>query len=100
MLLNSIDIKQSEHPAEKLLNKVNRTDSAKSRIGLMSLFLAFLFLPGFINAQNDGGQKVRWGDTIYKDYIKSLQIRQVGWKFSPPLIALHSGDVLQLDFDD
>jgi len=63
------------------------------------LFVLFYsWTPATLKAQN--GDTTRYTDRVYKDYIKSVQLHQVGWKFSPPIIALNSGDRLQLDFDD
>lgn len=59
----------------------------------------FLFIPFGLIAQANP-DSLRYDDHTYKDYIKSVQLHQIGWKFSPPLIALNSGDLLQLDFDD
>jgi Domain of unknown function (DUF5103) len=61
--------------------------------------LLSLFVPFASRAQSNA-DSLRYDDWVYKDYIRSVQIHQIGWKFSPPLIALHSGDLLQLDFDD
>ncbi len=55
---------------------------------------------GIKASQKSDEPKIRYTDTIYKDYIKSLQLHQIGWKFSPPIVQLNSGDLLQLDFDD
>lgn len=65
------------------------------------LFLNFclFFIPAVLLAQSNS-DTLRYEDHVYKDYIKSVQLHQIGWKFSPPIIALHSGDLLQLDFDD
>lgn len=60
------------------------------------LFLVSVFTTALLHAQDT----TKYGNHIYKDYIKSVQLHQIGWKFSPPIIALHSGDRLQLDFDD
>src|SRR5579862_6247736 len=62
-------------------------------------FLVALFASIGLNAQVHP-DSLRYDNYIYKDYIKSVQLHQIGWKFSPPLIALNSGDLLQLDFDD
>ncbi len=70
---------------------------------LTALLLFAFFLPVLLNAQKSDSlnpNRLRYDDHIYKDYIKSVQLHQVGWKFSPPIIQLHSGDQLQLDFDD
>src|SRR6185312_5323986 len=61
--------------------------------------LCIFSLPGLLMAQGIT-DTLRYEDHTYKDYIKSVQLHQIGWKFSPPLMALHSGDRLQLDFDD
>ena len=47
---------------------------------------------------NDG--PMQYDDHIYRKNIKSVQLHQTTWKFSPPLIQLNSGQRLQLDFDD
>ncbi len=72
---------------------------AKKHLASLLCVLSILFLPGLLMAQGKT-DTLRFEDHVYKDYIKSVQIHQIGWKFSPPLIALHSGDRLQLDFDD
>lgn len=69
----------------------------KRRIAVCAIF--FVFSPFMLIAQGNA-DSLRYEDHIYKDYIKSVQLHQIGWKFSPALIALHSGDRLQLDFDD
>ncbi len=76
---------------------------AKRHFVFPLLVLFLLFIPLVTNAQKDDyadPSHIRYDDWVYKDYIKSVQLHHVGWKFSPPIIALHSGDVLQLDFDD
>jgi hypothetical protein len=47
---------------------------------------------------NDG--QMHYDDHIYRDNIKSVQLHQTTWKFSPPIIQLNSNQKLQLDFDD
>ena len=39
-------------------------------------------------------------DRIYRDNIKTVQLHQTTWKFSPPIMQLNAGQQLQLDFDD
>ncbi len=68
---------------------------------LLLLVLGSLSFPSLVTAQkNENERKTKYVDTIFKDYIKSVELHQIGWKFSPPIIALNSGDLLQLDFDD
>jgi hypothetical protein len=67
------------------------------------LFFICLMVPVCLISQKpdtNNPSRLRYDDYTYKDYIKSVQIHQIGWKFSPPIIALNSGDLLQLDFDD
>ncbi len=114
MLLNSSKIKQPQYIGSKPSNKAQYDDlyhlipegiigkySLKTQVVITALILLSFLFSAPISAQKEENQKVvRYGDTIYKDYIKSLQLHQIGWKYSPPLIALNSGDLLQLDFDD
>jgi hypothetical protein len=70
---------------------------------LSLLLITCLFAPSFLIAQKDdyvNPSKLKYDDWVYKDYIKSVQLHQVAWKFSPPIMQLNSGDQLQLDFDD
>lgn len=39
-------------------------------------------------------------DHIYRDNIKTVQLHQSTWQFSPPIMQLNAGQQLQLDFDD
>ncbi len=64
------------------------------------LLLSFGSIPLRAQDDNTTPSKLKYDDWIYKNYIKSVELHQIGWKFSPPVIALHSGDLLQLDFDD
>lgn len=78
--------------------------SAAHQLGTITyyfiLLVSFFFsAPALLHAQNNADSLI-YDDHVYKDYIKSVQLHQIGWKFSPPIIALHSGDRLQLDFDD
>jgi hypothetical protein len=43
---------------------------------------------------------MKYEDRTYRSYIKTVQLHQVGWKFSPPSIEMNAGQQLQLDFDD
>jgi len=67
--------------------------------GFIIVILFSFFCPNILVAQGNS-DTLRYDDYTYKDYIKSVQLHQIGWKFSPPIMALHSGDLLQLDFDD
>jgi len=85
------------------LNTTTKKENSLSRLMrsdryycLILLFLFSFFTPSMLHAQDT----TRYGNRIYKDYIKSVQLHQIGLKFSLPQIALHSGDRLQLDFDD
>lgn len=51
------------------------------------------------NAYRDTG-RIRFIDKVYRDNIKTVQMHQSTWKFSPPIIKLHSGQHLDFDFDD
>lgn len=44
--------------------------------------------------------RIRYIDKVYRDNIKTVQMHQSTWKFSPPIIKLHSGQHLDFDFDD
>jgi hypothetical protein len=91
MLLNSIKIKPSKNKANNMCLK---------HVAIKYFLLFACFIPATTRAQSDDNSKKVWSDSTYKDYIQSIQLHQVGWKFSPPIIAIHSGDMLQLDFDD
>ena len=80
----------------RLLTGYDKGSSNVRHVNFMFLILISLLTPVLIPAQDT----TKYGNHIYKDYIKSVQLHQIGWKFSPPIIALHSGDRLQLDFDD
>src|ERR1700733_8321530 len=52
------------------------------------------------SADNESNPKLRYEDRTYKPNIHTVQLHEPGWKFSPAVIALHSGDQLLLEFDD
>lgn len=43
---------------------------------------------------------LRYDEVNYKPNIKTVQIHGTEWEFSPPLIALNSGEQIELSFDD
>jgi hypothetical protein len=45
-------------------------------------------------------KQLRYEDYIYKPNIKTAQLYESTWEFSPPLIEFNSGQQLQLSFDD
>ncbi|HTB32265.1 MAG TPA: type IX secretion system plug protein domain-containing protein, partial [Bacteroidia bacterium] len=75
----------------------------RSNLFQKGLMLIIFLIPLFIHAQKADSlnpSRLRYDDWVYKEYIKSVQLHQIGWKFSPPIMQLNSGDLLQLDFDD
>ena len=44
--------------------------------------------------------QLRYEDYIYKPNIKTVQLFESSWEYSPPLIELNKGETLQLAFDD
>jgi len=44
--------------------------------------------------------RLRYYDHTYRNTIRTVQLHQIGWKFSPPIIELNSSQRLQLEFDD
>lgn len=85
----------------------NRIMNFQIKIGINITFkyccsLLLFFICSSPYAQDDyvNTNRLRYADYTYKDYIKSVQLHQTGWKFSPPHIELNSGQQLELDFDD
>src|SRR6185312_653293 len=76
------------------------------KVSLFTLIFPALFLSFKSTfAQKDKGEytgesPMLYEDHTYRSYIKTVQVHQVGWKFSPPSIEMNSGQQLQLDFDD
>jgi hypothetical protein len=69
------------------------------------IFLALFYISNPLAAQKNkttltDPNALRYEDHAYRDYIRTVELRQVGWKFSLPIIELNSGRQLQLDFDD
>jgi len=44
--------------------------------------------------------RLRYYDHTYRNTIRTVQLHQIGWRFSPPIIELNSSQRLQLEFDD
>jgi len=44
--------------------------------------------------------QIRYEDWVYKPNIKSVQLHEVSWELSPPLIDFETGQQLELSFDD
>jgi len=97
--LSELPMKMLLRPIFKRKNSIPQSVNSLKHYGYLLLVLLSLFTPVIITAQSNA-DSLRYDDWVYKDYIKSVQLHQIGWKYSPPLIALHSGDMLQLDFDD
>lgn len=61
---------------------------------------------GLINAQSKAeddyvnDKVLRYEDHIYKPYIKTVQLHENSWEYSPPLIDVTKGEQLLLSFDD
>ncbi len=69
------------------------------------IFPALFFISQPVVAQSDratykDNSRTQYRDRVYHDNIKTVQLHQTGWKFSPPIIKLHSGQHLELEFDD
>lgn len=43
---------------------------------------------------------IRHEDFVYKENIRSVELHREGWKMSPAVVGLHSGQQLILSFDD
>ena len=43
---------------------------------------------------------IRYEDFVYKENIRSVELHREGWKMSPAVVGLHSGQQLILSFDD
>lgn len=64
---------------------------------------------GLVAAQDDkkpgeddyvSGSYMRYEDWVYADNIKSVQLHEISWELSPPLVDFDLGQQLQLSFDD
>ena len=66
-----------------------------------SYTLFLLFILGSISAQDDysNDSELRYEDYVYKPNIKTVQLHEVSWEFSLPLIKFNAGEQLQLSFD-
>ncbi|MBP7808437.1 MAG: DUF5103 domain-containing protein [Bacteroidia bacterium] len=68
-----------------------------------SYTLIFLFILTSVFSQDDdyvNDDQLRYEDYIYKPNIKTVQLHEISWEFSLPLIKFNSGEQLQLSFDD
>ena len=78
-------------------------EAPRSNLFPIVLLLSLVLIPALLSAQKQDSinhSKLKYDNYVYKDYIKSVELHQIGWKFSPPVMQLNSGDLLQLDFDD
>ncbi|MGP8214076.1 MAG: DUF5103 domain-containing protein [Bacteroidia bacterium] len=69
------------------------------------IFLSFFYTGNPLVAQKNADEysdpnRLRYEDHVYRNYIKTVQMHQSGWKFSPPVIELNSGQRLVFEFDD
>jgi hypothetical protein len=67
------------------------------------IMAGFLSLPVTLSAQGSSyptDQSIHYDDHCYRSNIKTIQLHQTNWKFSPPVIELNSQQRLELDFDD
>ncbi len=70
------------------------------------ILLFFFFFPAFFSGQNTDGQIRQenrgeiYRDSIYKDHIASVLLHKKQWELSYPILELHSGQHLELSFDD
>jgi hypothetical protein len=46
------------------------------------------------------GTYLRYEDWVYSENIKSVQLHEISWELSPPLVDLDQGQQLELSFDD
>lgn len=78
---------------------------------MLSLFKRFAcilllcFVSGNLVSQNEevdyvNDNALRYDDYTYKPTIKTVQLHDTKWEFSPPLIQFNSGEQLELSFDD
>jgi hypothetical protein len=94
--------------SDNMLQCHNKRRMGKNKMAIQCFFALVLIAVTIINPTKLSSQDnqvassspIRYDNWIYKNYIKSVQLHMIGYKFSPPVIALHSGDLLQLDFDD
>ncbi len=64
-------------------------------IALFSSLAAYSQKEEYVNDNH-----LRYEDYIYKPYIKTVQLYESTWEFSPPLIEFNTAQQLQLSFDD
>ena len=66
------------------------------------LFYAILSFVPLIGQDDDyfSQDYIRHRDYIYKDNIKSVELYREGWRMSPPVVKIRSGQQLILSFDD
>ena len=74
-------------------------------IKLLKFFCFFFALLAFIPlmGQDDdyfSNDYIRHRDYVYKDNIKSVELYREGWRMSPPVTNIRSGQQLILSFDD
>jgi hypothetical protein len=72
------------------------------KVKLFTIILPLLLCMPLV-AQAKGGDDDKgfvYTDRIYRDNIKTAQVHQTSWMFSPPIIQLGAHQKLQLDFDD
>jgi hypothetical protein len=79
------------------MNTYNRT--------IKSIFLvsALMALLPHARCQEDdyfSRDYIRYADFVYKNNIRSVELYREGWKLSPPVVGLRSGQQLILSFDD
>jgi hypothetical protein len=67
-----------------------------------SYTLFLLLILGVAFAQDDyvNDDQLRYEDYIYKPNIKTVQLHELSWEFSLPLIKHNAGEQLKLSFDD
>ncbi len=89
--------------------RVEKWNVSWKAVAIKRLIRFIILLPALILAHVSIAQSDQdytfSGNPMYNDYIfrkniKSIQLHQTSWKFSPPIIQLGGGQQLQLDFDD
>lgn len=65
-----------------------------------TLFLFLILGTAFSQDDYVNDDQLRYEDYIYKPYIKTVQLHEVSWEFSLPLIKFNAGEQLELSFDD
>lgn len=77
----------------------------RKQITFALLFGLYLALPGQEKKKTDeddyvNGSYLRYEDWVYQDNIKSVQLHEISWELSPPLLDFDLGQQLELSFDD